>query len=240
MGKGLKYAVILVPVVALIAIGAVLGTFGVRPRALPLISPSAFDRLEDVGFWTAEQTYQKLFRNHLVLFGYDPTAPESLRVLNGFLHFSTQHGPSYDVVVSVKPLALPGLLPVSLPPKFTAEDVHKAAEPYLLGGKRVIVVLETPFTSKLIKTSLARKLQYESREPIASFSVLQQSHEDLASLREADVCGDADNLIFDKAETLRCLFLPLEKKLSRERAKKTYAAAVDEYGSDDYFIYLYR
>lgn len=241
MKSKLTYAAIIVPVVALIAMGAMFGKLGVRPRALSVIKPSAFLSGTELGFWMARQTRQKLFRNELVFFGYDLEAPESFKVLEGFLETSHLDGPGYDVLVSHQEQKFPNVLNVSVPKESTAEEVLAAAQPYLIGKKRVIVVLPTPQTSKIVKSSIARKFEFQLGQKSAAISVLKQNSSDISVLREADFCESADKLSFEKAETLRCLFLPLASKLGKEAEKSTkpVIAAVDQYGLDDYFVYLY-
>src|SRR5689334_21291225 len=96
----LAYAGIIVVAVSLIAMAALFGKLGVRPRALSVIAPSGFSDESELGFYMAKQTSQKLFRNDLVFFGYDLQAPESFKVLEGFLQTSFAHGPRYDVLVT--------------------------------------------------------------------------------------------------------------------------------------------
>jgi hypothetical protein len=241
MKSKLTYAAFIVPVVALIAMAAMFGKLGVRPRALSVIKPSGFADAEELGFWMARQTRQKLFRNELVFFGYDLEAPESFKVLEGFLETSHADGPGYDVLVSHLEQKFSNILNVTVPEKSTAEEVLAAAKPYLIGKKRVLVVLPTPQTSKIVKSSIARKFEFQLGQKSAAISVLRQSSSDISILREADYCANADKLSFEKAETLRCLFLSVAFKLDKEAEKSTkpVIAAVDQYGLDDYFIYLY-
>jgi len=241
MSRYLKYAVIVIPIVGIVAIAAIFGKVGVRPRALPVIKPSAFQDAAELGYWAARQNRQKLFRNDLVFFGYDKSAPESLQILGGFLESSQKEGPAYDAVISAIPLPFNNIQKIILNEKSKAEEFHKAALPFFQNKKRVLMVLETPLTSKLIKTSFARTFEYQLGQRLASFSVIRQSESDLANLHESNFCSEADKLSFEKSESLRCLFLPLQRKLKSEveKSSQKYYGAVDQFGLDDYVVYLY-
>ena len=242
MKSKLAYAGIIVPVVALIAIAALFGKLGVRPRALSVIKPSGFAGGEEIGFWMARQTQLKLFRNNLVFFGVDPNASESFKILKGFLDTNHRNGKKYDVLVSNQNRKFENILNVSLGENATAEEVLAAAKPFLLGEKKVIVVLQNVDTSKLVKSSIARKFEFELGQKSAAISVLQQSGSDMDILNDSDFCSDSDKLSFEKSDMLRCLFLPLALKFNREAKKspKPILAAVDQYGLDDYFVYLFK
>lgn len=240
--SNMKYAALIVPVIAFIAMAALFGKIGVRPRALSVIKATAFDDLTDLGFWTSRQTRQKLFRNQLVFFGWQPTDLQSLKIIEGFLIASQKDGPAYDVIVGPENVGkgLPNTLHLKLP-KGDAAKLIEFIRPYLLAGKRVIAILETPQTSKLFKKSISRQMEFEQGQKVATFTTLRQTQSDLDSLLQSDFCDEADKLSFDNADTLRCLFLPQAKKFNSEIEKtgKPQIGAVDQFGLDDYLIYLY-
>jgi hypothetical protein len=240
MNQKLKYFIILVPVIGVIAMAAMFGKIGVRPRSLPIIKPSGFASPTELGFWSARQTRQKLFRNNLVFFGLDPRDHESASILNGFVNEFQKVGPAFQVLISEKPMSIAGVENIVI--TGSPEKLSEAINQQLNKSLRVLVVSETPDTSKLLKNSLVRKMEFEFGQRLAAFSVVSQKGGDLSSLKNSGLCDQYEKLSLESAETLNCFFNGVLGKLEKQFTSddKKLAGGLDQFGLDDYLIYVYR
>lgn len=213
--------------------------FGLQPRSVPKINLSSFSTPEEAGQAVGKRLWLELKDAPVLLLGVWPNHPEDIEVVRGLLNSLTEPGQGYDVVV-VEP-QLPGVdvfvgaQSISL--RDEAARFVEGVKNARAQGKRVVAIVPSMFSSRLIAEGPADRLKKEFELDFVSLSIAPfPFSRDEEGTFEVQCMTGGDQTGFG---ALGCAVIQKARQNYRKKKDPTrYQGLMDLVGNQDYLLLL--
>lgn len=215
--------------------------YGLRPKPIPIMKPTYFGSLEEMGVVTYRRLRQQIRSEKIIILGTDFTSPENQDVWKGLIKAALDDKVRIQTVMYDEKNP-----PIEYFNKFTNLEFgalsDKDFKTILLNSRRrdgLLVILTTNHdSSHLYKGSLTKKLESSALGPIFSLSQtsLILNKEQLETLSQS--CADLDPNDF--LSRMDCIIFRFSRQHQRRKldVEKLYGA-VERYGLKEYLMFIH-
>lgn len=217
--------------------------YGLRPRPVPIMNPTSFQTLDEVGVVIYKRLRQNIRSERIVLFGSNEEVKGSVRVWTGLIQAALADREKLVVFYprGTSAVAQSGLDTVP----FDEDMIQSGAfvqkvKDRLQAGHLVVVEGLTRDVSHFVDRSLSRRLDHEVRHPVLAISTLRFAVNDTGGDDLDQRCLDT-NADHDSLRRLDCA----ARRVSRKFAKKKLAsdkiwAVMERHGLKEYLLFVYE
>lgn len=215
--------------------------YGLRPKPIPVMNPTDFTRLDQIGVVTYRRLRTDVRSERLLVLGTAEDAPEDDQVWAGFIKaavadkekiiYFTREGmqaapPGNDYQTIVYDQAA-----------LDSGEFFKTVKAQLKSGQLVIVHSPTKEASHLVKASLARKLERFVQHPVLSLSTLRfaLNEEESDGLQCLTATEDPDG-----NRRLGCAAQRVARHFMRKKLDPTKIwAVIERHGLKEYLVFIH-
>jgi hypothetical protein len=218
--------------------------WGLKPKPIPVINPSKFDSLEQIGTVTYRRLRQALRQEKLAVIGSAPWLRDYERFWNGFIAAARQDKWEVKFVFedpALRPIKdFPGLQRRSLSwPDATQEMVNDLKKTMRFGQ---LILVHTTFNHSAHRgeISLVKELEAELKRPLVSFTMLSYAVTPEELERIQPPCMD-EVAPGSRKEYAACAAVRISRRYMRKKHDPMrYWAAIERHGLKDYFIFIHE
>lgn len=217
--------------------------FGLRPKPIPMLNPTVFERADQIGVVAYKALRPSLRQERVLVLGSTPLISGYPEIWDGFLRAAIADGVKIDSVFERADLNLPDALKnlpihsVSVADLASPEFIDAVKNTYQRGEMSVIQLLNLEATH-LIAGTVTRRLSELPELPVVSVSLmpLAVNQEDFDKLEPH--CVDPRNNNVGEArlwcEASRISRIYLRKHLTAEK----WVAAIERHGFKEYLLFV--
>lgn len=241
-----KYAIALYValVLAIVAGGiAMLLKFGYEPTPVSIMSPSTFDRPDQIGQALVRRFYSPIAQDKVVVFGIPPQPDWQREIVRGFMIAAAHENVPFEVLLAeeqMPPLDVhdfPGIevQTVLMNVGGSSEFIHRLRS-LRASGKRILVYTASTFSSHILNDTPIQRYERETGEHLVSISAgplaLRSDQEQL--IDPPCVGSERDR---DGVAPLGCAFLKAGRGYYRKHlAQDHYVAIMNSPLPEDYLL----
>ena len=214
--------------------------YGLRPKPIPVLNPTEFADLEQVGAVIYKNLRQNVRAERLILLGSRGELPGESRVWLGFLKAAAADGEkivlfSRGPKAEVKTGAWEEVVSTAGDAELTAQVLTR-----MRGGQLVVVEAKTTEATHLVTGSLGRAFEDLVKHPVLSISILplalNEAERDGFKPRCLDTGEDPDG-----QRRLWCAALRVSRKFARKNLVADRIWAVSErHGLKEYLVFVHE
>ena len=217
--------------------------YGLRPKPIPVMNPTEFENLEQLGAVTYKRLRQTVRAERLVMIGSGPEAPAETGLWRGFLKSAVaDHEKIVLFTRRATELARPGdeweTAPVGDEDSSNGEFARRVTE-RTRAGQLVIVLGRTDEVTHLVKGSLGRVVETIVQHPVLSISTLPFAVDQHAREELSPACVETGEAS-DGARPLACAAGRVARKFARKQlAVDKIWAVIERHGLKEYLVFLH-
>jgi hypothetical protein len=218
--------------------------YGLRPKPIPVMSPTSFERREQIGIVVYKRLRQNIRNERLVLLGGGPDVEGHAEVWSGLLQAAAADQEKIVVFTRDHDSLVAWSERVEIVPYAEAElengSLVEQVRERLANGRLVILIASTSQVSHLVDHSLSQRLDRGMGHPVLSVSSLKFAVNNEAITEMEPECLEP---IAGK-DTLRRLSCAAAR-VSRRYSKKKLApekiwAVMERHGLKEYLIFIHQ
>jgi hypothetical protein len=219
--------------------------YGLKPKPIPQINPTAFDKPEQIGATVYRRLRGQIRREGVLVLGSTPLVQSYDRIWDGFLRAAYEDRVHVEVAYQLRDLLTPPALSNLRPSELGTDE--KSRTPFVqevLGhyrrGKMVVIHTLSEDASHLVKGSISRRLSRLPNNPVVSisivpFAVTKEGVESLQPPCQDSLSQEANN------QRLACAAKRISEKFLRKHLPTDkYVAAVERHGLKEYLLFVYE
>lgn len=217
--------------------------YGLRPKPIPLLNPSNFERPDQIGVVTYKALRPSLRQERVLVLGSTQLISGYESIWDGFVRAAVADGVKIDSVFERADLNMPEALKNSLVHSVTAVELESPAfvndvkNAYQRGEMALIHILSLEATH-LIAGTVTNRLQALPELPVVSISMLPMAvrQEDFEQLQPHCVDPRRENIGEARlwCEASRISRIYLRKHLSTDK----WVAAIERHGFKEYLLFV--
>lgn len=218
--------------------------WGLKPKPIPVINPSKFDSLEQIGTVTYRRLRQALRQEKVVVIGSAPWLREYDRMWNGFIAAAREDKWQVEYIFEdpalrpIKDFSDLKRRPLSWP-EATADMAADLKKTMQFGH---LILVHTTFNHSAHRgeTSLVKELESQLKRPLVSFTMLNYAVTPEELERIQPPCTD-EVAPSTRKEYAACAAARISRRYLRKRHDPaSYWAAIERHGLKDYFIFVHE
>jgi hypothetical protein len=216
-----------------------ISTFGLNPKAIPVIKLSAFDDPKVLGKALAERLRETIKANSLIILGVLPNEEHHHLAWQAFLENLTEPEYHYDIIVTDQEL-------FKFPENFAQEKISfkdnleviaTGINTALSSGKRIAIIAPSAYTSQILTLNTVSELKKKFQLQPLSLSMVtfprnleEEKAMPIPCLTTQDINGSGP---------LGCIIQLKGKIVARKSPDpKKFVGLMDQYGAKDYLIFF--
>lgn len=220
--------------------------YGLRPKPIPVMNPTRFERLDQVGVVTYKRLRQNLRAERILLVGISPEVRMGPEIWRGFVRAAMADGQKLALYRPATGLAVEESWPngVSIqeydPIKVEESGFARDIQSQIHAGMLLVVLAETRETSHLVTNSISRRLESVLGRPVLSVSVLNFSVLPPPADEPSSQCLDASE---DNTGQVRlaCAVHRVQRKfLKRHLDPQRIWGIIERHGLKEYLLFIYQ
>lgn len=218
--------------------------YGLRPKPIPVMNPTSFERLDQIGIVTYKRLRQNIRSERVVVLGLSAEVAKSSEVWMGLLEAAAAEKERvvvFPVSGQIQVPAVPNVEVIRY-----SEEAHKSGDLVQLahnrmkGGQLVVVIGPTEEVSHLVKNSVTQQLERVVGHPVLSISTLRFAVSEEASTELEPHCLEP-TAEKDVVRRLSCA----ASRVSRKYMKKKLApdkiwAVTERHGLKEYLVFIHQ
>lgn len=219
--------------------------YGLRPKPIPLLNPTVFDRADQIGIVAYRALQPSLRQERILVLGSTPSLPEYEAIWDGFIRAAIADGVKIDSVFERADLKLPeslknfsGVHTVSEADLASPDFVKQVMNAYQRGEMALMQVLSLEATH-LIAGTVTNRLQALPELPVVSVSMLPLAvrQEDFEQLQPH--CLDPRDDAAASESRLWCAASRISRSYLRKHlTADKWVAAVERHGFKEYLLFV--
>lgn len=200
--------------------------YGLRPKPIPVMNPTAFEAPEQIGIVIYKRLRQNIRAERLLILGTTPGVEDDIEVWNGLVKAAIADGETVDFIA----LNETGT---------DREAVYKRIHESIKSRKLVVLRGVTTETSHFMKDSWSKELDRAMKHPVLAISTLRlavkpEEYDDLQK-----ECLDPQEE--DGQRRLDCAAQKVARKfLKRKLAPDKIWAVMERHGLKEYLVFIHR
>lgn len=216
--------------------------YGLRPKPIPLMKPTSFVSLEEMGVVTFRRLYQPLRSERLVVLGYDPANPDSILVWRGLFKAAKESGVRVQKIFHLENTELPEYFNQFQLTSFDMNsDLSEIKKELVQARKRngtIFFIVPSLLATHLNRQSITKKLEASRLGPVFSLSQFPLELSDETIEKLSDSCIELNPE--DEINRIHCITFKYVKSLSRRKLDLTkMMGAIERYGLKEYLSFVY-
>ena len=219
--------------------------YGLRPKPIPVLNPTSFAQLKQIGVVIYKRLHQNVRAERLVVLGSDQAVKDYDQVWSGFTESALA---DKEKLVFVREGMKSQFLPAGA-------EVIRFTEQQLLNGeffqdiarrlqKKQLVVVHSwaPEVTHLVKNSLSQRLDPVVHHPVLSVSALRFAIDQAEVDQLQPQCLDATATAgADGLERLRCAAYKVARKfLKKQLDGQLIWAVAERHGLKEYLLFIHQ
>ncbi|MGE0528873.1 MAG: hypothetical protein AB7G93_14275 [Bdellovibrionales bacterium] len=218
--------------------------YGLRPKPIPVLNPTQFQHLEQVGVVIYKRLRQNIRSERVVLLGSGEGVKGDAEIWAGLLKGASADKESivYFVREGVEPVPDSAAWETHrfMAGALSSGDLLKEVQARSKGGQLVIVHAHTDEVTHLVPNSLSRQVDRLLRHPVLSLSTLPlvvnlAEHDDLQPECVNTVEGN------DRRAYLDCAAFKVARKfLKKKLAPDKLWAVMERHGLKEYLVFIHQ
>lgn len=216
--------------------------YGLRPKPIPIMKPTSFSSLEEMGVVTYRRLRQQIRSEKVLVLGVELSDPEGQNLWVGLMKAAVADKVTIqDVFVDSRiesSIFFQGFKTTS----FVADAPQDLKDTLIKGRRRnglVIVLASNQDSSHLRKDSLTKILEKSPLGPIMSLSQMPLILNKEILEEKSESCADLD--MSDFLSRSECVVYRFSKQhLRRKLSPEKLYGGVERYGLKEYLIFIHR
>lgn len=215
--------------------------YGLRPKPIPLMKPTHFSSLEEVGVVTFRRMFQPIRSEKVLVLGYEPKKPESILVWQGLIKAARESGVKIQGVYYLGEEKLPSYFDRFSVRNFDVNQIESLQQELIRSRRRngiFVFIVPRNEATHLRADSFTKRLEASALGPVLSISQLplvldtEQQEELAAACRELGETNDESRL--------QCIMFKYAKAQWRRKIDPEHIqGAIERYGLKEYLLFIH-
>lgn len=218
--------------------------YGLRPKPIPVMNPTSFERLEQIGIVTYRRLRQNIRSERVVVLGSSAEVPKSSEVWLGLIEAAAAEKERVVVFPASGQIQVPSVPNVEVV-KYSEEahrsgDLVELAHNRMKSGQLVVIIGPTEEVSHLVKSSVTQQIEKAVGHPVLSISSLKFAVSEQASSELEPQCLEPGTEK-DVVRRLSCAASRVSRKYMKKKldAEKIWAV-MERHGLKEYLVFIHQ
>lgn len=215
--------------------------YGLRPKPIPLMKPTHFSSLEEVGVVTFRRMFQPIRSEKVMVLGYEPSRQDSILVWQGLVKAARESGLNIQKVYYMGEEELPSYFK-----RFKVEPLNlgqiESLQKELIRSRRrngiFVFIVPRDEATHLMKNSFTKRLEASSLGPVLSISQLPLVLDPEKQEELSGACTELGKTSDQKR--LQCITFKYAKSQWRRKIDpELIQGAIERYGLKEYLLFIH-